>query len=93
MENNELLTKIARAKVKLCKMMRELEKQSDIKFGYTEKEPIIYIYSGVGDVSRITDQFMCANESGIDDYPLEFTCEHEGVKFISLSGDRYGMPV
>jgi len=89
MENTELLTKIARTKKRLCKMMEELEQQSDIRFGFTDKVPEVYVHHGIGDISRCTDQFMVADKSGMEEYPILFRTELEGVAFIELTGDRY----
>lgn len=88
MENLELLSKIAKEKKKLIKLIDELESQSDIRFGYSAKLPEIFIFSGIGDISRITDKFMVATESKIGDYPLEFSLEYEGIRFYSITGEK-----
>ena len=90
MENIELLNKIIRAKKRLIKMMEDFEKQSDVEFGYLDKLPEIYVHRGIGEVSRILDQFMVAEKSEIPENPLVFRVEHDGIKLLSMGGGEDG---
>ena len=87
-ETKDLLMQLVRAKKRLSKLMNDIEEQSFIKFGFTDKLPEIHIYEGIGEVARELDQFATTKKTEIDDFPYEMRIEQDGIVFFSMYGNE-----